>query len=221
MAEMHDRFHALDDLLINYHWLARPLGSDYEPTTHAAAEAVRVLIMDKRLPPLSDDRYFTLYSILIQLADEIAAPLRAEPATLIHGDYWPGNIAQPIDGRQVIFDWQLAGIGPGILDLVGFVQSTRLLLEPAMSPDEMIALYRQKQASYNPPGWDGEQFNRLWDHALMWVFMATWLGKLATMPPDVYNNLHERFFEVWIRPILTAVEKRLFIDAMADADFTP
>jgi hypothetical protein len=215
MAEMHDRFHGLDELLMTFPWLARPLGSDYPATTLAAAEAVRVLVVEKRLPQLSDERYFTLYSILIQLADEIAAPLRAETPTLIHGDYWPGNIARPIDGRQVVFDWQLAGIGPGILDLVGFVQTTRLLLQPSMPPDEMIALYRHRQAGYNPPGWSDEHFARLWDHALMWVFMATWLGKLATMLPSDYARLHERFYDVWIDPVLNAVERRLFIEAMA------
>jgi hypothetical protein len=220
MAEMHDRFHGLDDLLKHYAWLGRPLDADYQASTHAAAEAVRALIVDSRLPQLSDDRYFTLYSILIQLADEIAAPLRAEPATLVHGDYWPGNIGRPVDGRQVIFDWQLAGIGPGILDLVGFVQTSCLLLEPSASVDEMQRVYRQQQAAYNPPGWDDAHFERLWDHALMWVFMTTWLGKLATMPPDDYTRLHEHFYEVWIKPVLTAVERRLFIDAMSTSTFT-
>jgi hypothetical protein len=215
MAEMHDRFHGLDDLLVNFPWLARPLVADYEAATQAAAEAVRVLVVDSRIPQLSDERYFTLYSILIQLADEIAVPLRAEPATLVHGDYWPGNIARPIDGRQVIFDWQLAGIGPGILDLVGFVQTTRLLLESSMPTEEIIAIYRKQQAAYNPPGWDDEHFQRLWDHALMWVFTTTWLGKLATMPPEDYSRLHERFYDVWVKPVLTAVERRLFIDGMS------
>jgi aminoglycoside phosphotransferase (APT) family kinase protein len=134
---------------------------------------------------------------------------------LIHGDYWPGNIARPVDGRQVVFDWQLAGIGPGILDLVGFVQTTRLLLDPALSTDDMITLYRKQQAAFDPPGWDDAQFERLWDHALMWVFTTTWLGKLATMPPDDYARLHARFYEVWVKPVLTAVERRLFIDAMS------
>jgi aminoglycoside phosphotransferase (APT) family kinase protein len=147
--------------------------------------------------------------MLIQSADAIAAPLRDEKPTLIHGDYWPGNIARPIDGRQVVFDWQLAGIGPAILDLVVFVQSTRLQLDPVMPVEDMITLYRDQYRAYVPPGWDEERFALLWDHALMWLFMANWLGRLATMTPEEYERIHDRFNTVWIEPIMAAVERRL------------
>jgi aminoglycoside/choline kinase family phosphotransferase len=209
MVSMHDRFIGSHEVLSMYPWLARPLADDFDATTLAAAESVRILVVDKRLPQLSEDRYFELYSTLIQEAAVIAAPLRGEPPTLIHGDYWPGNIARPIDGRQMVFDWQLAAIGPAMLDLVIFVQSSFLQLDPPISADEMIQQYRQQNSAYMPPGWSDEQFALLWDHALMWTFMATWLNRLATMQPEAYNRIHDRFHTVWIEPVIRAVERRL------------
>src|SRR5690606_544412 len=128
----------------------------------------------------------------------ITAPLRAEASTLVHGDYWPGNIARPLDGRQIVFDWQLAGIGPAILDLVGFVQATRMKLTPAMPVSEMIALYRRKADDLINPGWTDDRFNLLWDHALMWLFTVNWLGKLATISAESYSQIHDSLSEVWL-----------------------
>ena len=57
--------------------------------------------------------------------------------------------------------------------------------------------------------WDDVHFNRLWNHALMWLFIANWLGRLATMPPERYAQLHERFNTVWLEPVHTAAERHL------------
>jgi aminoglycoside phosphotransferase (APT) family kinase protein len=46
------------------------------------------------------------------------------PQTLIHGDYWPGNIAMREDGPAV-FDWQMVGVGPAPYDLSCFHSSSR------------------------------------------------------------------------------------------------
>jgi thiamine kinase-like enzyme len=139
----------------------------------------------------------------------IAAPLRAETATLVHGDYWPGNIARPIDGRQIVYDWQLAGIGPAVLDLAGFVQSVRLRLEAPMPEQAMIDSYRQRAAQLFKPEWDDHRFDLLWDHALMWLLVARWLPKLATMPQADYDHLYPRFQRVWLEPVAAAAGRRL------------
>ena len=207
LVNMHDRFWGLSEVLATYPWLARPLGADYAETVSAAQESVHVLRDEAHLPQLVP--HFDLFDRLTDHADLIAAPLRDETATLIHGDYWPGNIARPIDGRQIVFDWQMAGIGPAVVDLVGFVQSTSLRLAPVVSMQAMIDLYRQRIDPLVKPGWDDERFACLWDHALMWLFMARWLGKLATMPPETYAGLHERFAAVWLEPVAAAVARRL------------
>ena len=209
LVNMHDRFWGLAEDLVNYPWLARPLDADYMDTIVAAVDAVQALVMEERIPQLNTAKHLELLGKLTQSADEIVTPLRSETATLIHGDYWPGNIARPIDGRQIVFDWQLAGIGPAILDLVGFIQSVRMKLTPAMPIDDMIAFYRQKCEELANPGWDDERFNYLWDHAIMWLFLINWLGKLAKMTPENYAPIHEPFSRVWLDPVIEAVKRRL------------
>ncbi|HLV37566.1 MAG TPA: aminoglycoside phosphotransferase family protein [Spirillospora sp.] len=207
LVQMHDRFWDLSDVLVTYPWLARPLEADFKETVAAVEDAVRTLRSEAHRLPLAP--YITLFHRLVHAAEAIAAPLRLETATLIHGDYWPGNIARPIDGRQIVFDWQLAGIGPAILDLVNFVQSTSLRLEPPIPTQQMIAYYRTHAAQLFKPSWSDDCFARLWDHALMWLLMARWLPRLATMPPETYTRLHPRFRDVWLEPVARAAAHRL------------
>jgi hypothetical protein len=202
LAAMHDRFWGLGEDLMTFPWLGRPFEVDYAETIMAAAEAVQVLVQEEPLPALSTPRNYFGFGSLIQRADDIVAPLREETFTLLHGDYWPGNIARPLDGRQVVFDWQRAGIGPAILDLVGFVQATNMTLRPALPMEEAIALYRAEMARRVAPAWDDARFALLWDHALLWLFMTIWLRRLATMSLTEYDLLPPPFERVWLNPML-------------------
>jgi len=53
----------------------------------------------------------------------LVAALEAEPATLLHGDYRPDNLAVMPDDSVVAFDWQFAGRGPGVMDLAWLVNN--------------------------------------------------------------------------------------------------
>jgi aminoglycoside phosphotransferase (APT) family kinase protein len=210
MAAMHERFWGAGEALTAFPWLARPLDADLEPTIGAIRETVRRLTMSTdHVPALADERLLNLFVRLSRLVFAVVLPLQEEEQTLVHGDYWPGNIARPIDGRQMVFDWQRTGIAPAILDLVGFVQSTRMSLEPAMPIDEMICLYRDTHEQGLGHDWDDAQFERLWDHALIWLFMVNWLGRLATTKADDYERIRERFTAVWLEPVFAAVDRRL------------
>jgi aminoglycoside phosphotransferase (APT) family kinase protein len=209
LVALHDRFHGLSETLETYAWLARPLTTDYAETVESVRNAVNALLNEKPLPPFDEPRYAEMLRYLSNHIDAIAAPLRAETLTLVHGDYFPGNIACSIDGRQKVYDWQLAAIGPAILDLVGFVQATLMNFTPSLPRDEIITLYREKYNGFVKPGWDYAQFALLWDHALMWRFVANWVGKLATMPPENYDKIKDSFRALWIDPVLAAMEQRL------------
>jgi len=210
IAAMHERFWGAGEALTAFTWLARPLDADLDATINAVRESVRRLTMnEERLPALTDERLLNLFVRLSRLVFAVVLPLQEEEQTLVHGDYWPGNIARPIDGRQMVFDWQRAGIAPAILDLVGFMQSTRMSLEPALSTDEMIRLYRETHRQAFGHDWEDADFERLWDHALVRLFMVNWLGRLATMKADDYERIRERFAAVWLEPVLAAVERRL------------
>lgn len=210
VAAMHERFWGAGEALTAFPWLARPLDADLDATISGVREAVRRLTMNnKRVPALADERHLNLFVRLSRLVFAVVLPLQEEEQTLVHGDYWPGNIARPIDGRQMVFDWQRAGIAPAILDLVGFVQSTRMSLEPAMPVDKMIQLYRDTHRKAFGRDWENDRFDQIWDHALIWLFMVNWLGRLATMKADDYERIRERFTAVWLEPVLAAVERRL------------
>jgi aminoglycoside phosphotransferase (APT) family kinase protein len=52
--------------------------------------------------------------------DEVVERLAAAPRTLVHGEFYPSNIlVEPVPGRVRIapVDWEMAGRGPGALDL--------------------------------------------------------------------------------------------------------
>jgi aminoglycoside phosphotransferase (APT) family kinase protein len=210
MAAMHESFWGAGEALRAFPWLARPLDADLEPTISGVRETVRRLTMNPdRIPALSEERHLNLFVRLSRLVFAVILPLQEEEQTLVHGDYWPGNIARPIDGRQMVFDWQRAGIAPAIIDLVGFAQSTRMSLDSGMPVDDMIALYRDSHKQNFGRDWDDAQFERLWDHALIWLFMVNWLGRLATIKADDYERIRERFSDVWLDPVFAAVDRRL------------
>ncbi len=209
LVALHDRFWGLGEDLAIFPWLGRPLEADYAETVVAAAEAVQTLVLQEPLPALTTPRNFLAFGMLVQYADHIASLLRQETATLLHGDYWPGNIARPMEGRQIVFDWQLASIGPAILDLVVFIQTTEMTLTPALPAEEAIGLYREEMARRSAPGWDQEYFAVLWDYGLMWAFLTYWLRRLATLSVEDYDLLPPRFEAAWLHPVLAALERRL------------
>ncbi len=57
---------------------------------------------------------------LLDLAEKVQACLEKASSTLLHNDFFPGNIALPLKegDRAAILDWQLSSSGPGSLDLV-------------------------------------------------------------------------------------------------------
>src|SRR3954469_16662127 len=73
-----------------------------------------------RLMGVDADSIRSLWTMCHQAVDEI----RKLPPTLIHGDFYPSNILVETQGtnqRVCPVDWELAGIGPGLLDLAALV----------------------------------------------------------------------------------------------------
>jgi aminoglycoside phosphotransferase (APT) family kinase protein len=160
------------------------------------------------------DRFWGLgvVQILIDKANEVAAPLRKRPRTLLHGDYWPGNISILEGGKQVVYDWQLTGIGPSILDVLVFVKKSEWWFGSLpVSENEIVAHYREALESRAGKVWEGDQWDELWDHALMWRFMQEWYDLLAASPEPVYAASEEQLEKVWLIPVTEAVNRRLAV----------
>lgn len=211
LVALHDRFWGLGIDLAAYPWLARPLGSDYAIFTQAAATGVQKLVAKAGSNLLArDPKFIGMIQHLVENADQVAAALRAAPATLLHGDYWPGNITQAVDGGFYIYDWQQASIGPGVLDLFHFVQSSRWYFPPLpITPEELISHYRARLFDAVHYSWEDSEWDALWDYALLWNFMTDWVDMLVNIPASVLQTRYQQLRSIWIDPVIAAINRRL------------
>jgi thiamine kinase-like enzyme len=147
---------------------------------------------------------------LIEHASGLAAPLLEEPSTLLHGDYWPGNIAMLPEDNLMVYDWQLAGVGPGIIDLLVFINKSAWWFgNLPLSIDEMVDHYRKAMAKRVHREWSESDWHMLWDHALMWRFLQEWVDVIAVTPEPLLSTQEELLEQLWLIPVSTAVERRL------------
>jgi hypothetical protein len=210
LITLHDRFWGLGDDLTIYNWLARPLDSDFDIYVRAAAAGVEYLIDDA--PPAlfaKDPQLAHLMGRLVLHADQIAASLNQAPATFIHGDFWPGNLHLNHEGILTIIDWQQAGIAPGVLDLVTFIQMSRWWFDPLpLSVAEIVAYYREGIAHTVGQEWAEPDWETLWDYALLWTFIAHWIDLVVAIPESLVETRLPNFEEIWLGPLRLAARRQ-------------
>jgi aminoglycoside phosphotransferase (APT) family kinase protein len=147
---------------------------------------------------------------LVSNAARIAAPLRDENRTLLHGDFWPGNVSILEDNSHVVFDWQLTAIGPAILDLLVFIKkSTWWFTKMPMAESEIIDRYRSTLYAGIGVNWEDDVWEELWDHALMWRFLQEWTDLLAASPEALLLASADQLDRVWLDPVRQAARRRL------------
>lgn len=211
LADLHDHFWNLGEDLSAFPWLGRPLDADFEIHVAAAAKALERIVESGQPKTLAGDPVMMeiLARIILQ-AEEIAAPLLEEPQTLLHGDYWPGNITINHAGDQVVYDWQMASVGPGILDLIVFYTKDLWWFGiPIIPHDDIIQRYRRELAHRTGHTWKETRWEQLWDHALMWRFMQEWMDLLAAMPNILIQSSVDQLKGIWLDPIRRSVSRRL------------
>lgn len=211
LSSLHDRFWSLDVDLGTFPWLSHPLTADFDVHRIAAYQGLERIRESGRPAAFADqiDR-MELLERLINSADRIVEPLQSETHTLLHGDYWPGNIAVTADGGQLVYDWQLAGVGPGVMDLLAFIYKSLWWFETLpIDPDELVERYRAKIAEKTGITRDQEAWSTLWDHALMWRFIQEWIDLLAVTPEPLLETWAERLESIWLDPVRQAAERRL------------
>ena len=211
LANLHDRFWNLGEDLRAYNWLSRPLDGDFGVYVKAAASGLGHLTSGSATDaPVYDAHTLRVMKKLVENADTIAGPLRHLPTTLIHGDYWPGNIYLNRQGDFVVFDWQKAGIGPAILDLVNFVQLSQWWLERLpLSPQEIVWHYFETMGAISGVHWEPDEWNKLWDYAFLWIFLADWIDLIATSPNPIIYSRYDQLERVWFEPVRQATSRIL------------
>jgi hypothetical protein len=211
LAALHDRFWGLGEDLEAFPWLGRPLQADFAVHVAAAAQAIERIVTSGRPEALAaNPERVTMLARLTAQADEIAAPLLELPPTLLHGDYWPGNIAVVREGRQCVFDWQMASVGPAVLDVLTFVTKSqwwfgKLPVEPA----DLVGLYRQALAELTGVDWPDDDWQAAWEHARMWRFLQEWVDLLAASPDALLGASTEALERLWLEPVSEVVTSRL------------
>ncbi|MCS6909360.1 MAG: aminoglycoside phosphotransferase family protein [Anaerolineales bacterium] len=214
LASIHERFWGLSDDLAVYPWLARPLATDFEVYVLSAVGAMEKMVVDNR-PALITGSLEVLTGLgqMLTQAELLAERLRAVPATLLHGDFQPSNIYLQED-ETIVFNWQLAGVGPGVLDLVTFVNAccwkqAEAQAKPPLPPEALLELYRAEIRTRVGVAWSDDEWAELLDHALMWRFIQDMLSWVANLPPDDFPHYEARFRDIWLRPVLDAANRRL------------
>lgn len=210
LAELHNRFWGLGQDLEAFPWLGDPLTSDFDVHLAAADKAIERITKAAGPEPLAGlpGRRWILER-LAHRAEQVVAPLREEASTLLHGDYWPGNVAMDADGRQSVYDWQLAGIGPGIMDLLVFINKSDWWYGPLpIASEDLVSRYRRQLASRGIE-WEQKTWTLLWDHALMWRFVQEWFDLLAASPLPLLATRAQQLDQVWLQPVEDALARRL------------
>lgn len=211
LAALHERFWSLAEDLAAYPWLARPLTNDFEIYVYAAAQAVEKMIRDGWPPPITGSiSVLSALGQIISQVETVVQPLLVEPHTLLHGDFQPSNVALLEDGEMVVYDWELTGLGPGVLDLVTFITACRWERpDLPVTSDELIALYRREIAERVGATWTDAAWSVLWDHALLWRFTQEIFEWMANAPREVYLAREAQLNEIWLKPVLATVERQL------------
>jgi hypothetical protein len=211
LAALHERFWGLRDDLDAFPWLGRPLEADFAVHVAAAAQAIeRIVTSGKPEALASRPERVAILARLTAQADQIARPLLELPATLLHGDYWPGNIAVAAEGRQIVFDWQMASVGPAVLDLFTFVTKSQWWFgKMPVEAGEIVERYRAELAERTGASWADAAWDVLWDHARLWRFLQEWVDLLAAMPDALLDTNQQALQSLWLEPVADAVAARL------------
>ena len=106
-------------------WLAsaRWLGAFHSRFAHTAPVDTHLLRYDARYFRIWPERARSRHpevAPLLNLYDRAVEILAVQPTTLVHGEFYPSNVVVSA-GRVAPVDWEMAGMGPGVLDLAALI----------------------------------------------------------------------------------------------------
>jgi hypothetical protein len=87
------------------------------------AEAAAIAARPGVVSGLDPERWSRLDALVAALPERCAALAAGNggvPATLVHGDFHPGNVAKRADGSLVLFDWTDVAVGHPFVDLAPY-----------------------------------------------------------------------------------------------------
>ena len=134
--------------------------------------ASRVDRARKALAGSDDQRAGELLEVLAG-SEEWTGELERLPRTLVHGELYPSNVIVDVGGeptRVCPVDWEMTGIGPGVMDLAALVGGWE-----RADRDRLVSVYRAALAGAGVTGEDSAGSARDLDLARM-HYALQWLG---------------------------------------------
>ncbi|MEO8287897.1 MAG: aminoglycoside phosphotransferase family protein [Chloroflexota bacterium] len=206
LAEMHAKWWEHPPSTKDYPWVWMPTGAH----TQALLEDARAAMLEIESAPWRE-KFFSVDELRAwrDVLDDPACLLdilSGIPQTLIHGDYWPGNIAMKPDGPAV-FDWQQVGVGPAAYDLACFHSSSRWWF--GRLPISLVEMRNHYLACLNEHlGYrvDRYIFDMGMDAARAWRFAVLWPTTIVEQRPHLLARLNYMRTTV-IEPAYTSLRR--------------
>ena len=124
LADMHATWWDRPPNPADYPWVWSPMGHHTDALVSEAHTALLQIEEAEWGELFLSKKQLRAWLNVLDDPSPLLETLNMTPQTLIHGDYWPGNIAMRADGPAV-FDWQFVGAGPAAYDLSCFYSSSR------------------------------------------------------------------------------------------------
>ncbi|MGD8585025.1 MAG: hypothetical protein PVH65_00665 [Chloroflexota bacterium] len=105
----------------------RTAGPSLVPLLRKANEGLQILRHYHGWPGIVDDRHLTALADLLDDPMPMLYPLRQLPCTLLHGDPSAKHWRLTLFDDYYLMNWQMMTIGPGVYDLVRFIDQAVLL----------------------------------------------------------------------------------------------
>ncbi|MFO7683311.1 MAG: phosphotransferase [Chloroflexota bacterium] len=151
-------------------------------------------------PGILGESHLTAVADLLDDPVPMLEPLKNLPATLLHGNPHSHHWRLTLFGDSYLLDWHQAMIGPGVLDLVSFVEqfdllfangdSSRLLVrqERPLSDETMIDSYLLTMSSRLGSKFDGRALRRAIPAARCLHVLTNWLPHFASWFSQMPNT---------------------------------
>lgn len=139
----------------------RSAGPSLTPLLARAGNSLETLTQLNGWPGIVDDRHLTALADLLDDPLPMLYPLRQLPYTLLHGDPSAERWHLTLFDDYYLMEWQQAAIGPGITDLVSFVDHLEVHLDAEK-------------------GWRGRRPERASEETMIDSYILAMRGELGT-----------------------------------------
>lgn len=217
LADLHAHWWDHPPDLASHAWIWTPTGADAVRLAHDAHEALLEIESARWGSGFFSPEELRPWLDITADPSPLLDVLNAMPHTLIHGDYWPGNIgvrsAPDHDLAQTdapaVFDWQFAGVGPSSYDLACFHATSRWWFgRLPLSLVEMRRHYLSRLNTLLDTRIDRSFFDLSLDAARAWRFATFWPH--AILKHNIYLQARRSYLHTTLlAPALASLKRCL------------